>query len=149
MVLLAIAAGCSQAKLPQATTAPSEPSIQSPAEAGSSSIPPQSDRFAQAINTGMGAAILTQSAVSGLDWNLVASRWQKAIALLKSLPTSHPKKALAQQKIAEYQRGLTYAERQAVSNSKLNPSPNTITPVSLASRKTNLASTTPSRTASK
>lgn len=144
MVLLAIAAGCSQTQLPQATRAPLEPSIQPPAEAGSSSIPPQSDRFSQAINTAMGAAILTQSALSGHDWNEVASRWQKAIALLKSLPTSHPKKALAQQKIAEYQRALTYAQQQALSNFKLKRPPNTTTPVSLVSRKTNLASKTPS-----
>jgi len=36
-----------------------------------------------------------------------------AIALMKAVPATNPNKALAQTKIAEYQRNLTYAKQQA------------------------------------
>jgi len=39
--------------------------------------------------------------------------WSNAIALMKAVPATNPNKALAQTKIAEYQRNLTYAKQQA------------------------------------
>jgi hypothetical protein len=66
----------------------------------------------------MDAATITQSAASRDDWKLVVSKWQQAIALLKTVPPSHPKKGLAQQKIGEYQRNLAYAKQQAVRSSR-------------------------------
>ena len=132
IALLAIAAGCSQAEPPQttavsnkpstptATTSPesSAPAKASPASASSAKQAPQDDPFPQAMDTAMGAATLTQSAIAQDDWNLIANQWQSAIALLKSVPTSHPKRALAQQKIAEYQGKLAYAKQQAALGSK-------------------------------
>jgi hypothetical protein len=86
------------------------------------------------MDTAMGAATLTQSAVSQDDWNLIASQWNRAIALLKSVPTSHPKRALAQQKIAEYQGKLAYAKQQAVVGSKPIASPISPPSTSVASQ---------------
>ncbi|AFZ19267.1 hypothetical protein [Allocoleopsis franciscana] len=132
ITLLGIAAGCSQAEPPQttvvsdkpstpaATTLPksSAPAKASPASTSFATPAPQADPFPQAMDTAMGAATLTQSAICQDDWNLIANQWQRAIVLLKSLPTSHPKRALAQQKIAEYQRKLAYAKQQVVVGSK-------------------------------
>lgn len=66
----------------------------------------------------MGAATIAQSAILPDDWKLVANQWQQAIALLKSVPASHPQKALAQKKIAEYQSNLAYANQQVVNSAK-------------------------------
>ncbi len=148
IALLAIAAGCSQVESPQtsavsdkpstpaAATSPesSAPGKASPASALSATPAPQADPFPQAMDTAMGAATLTQSAVSQDDWNLIASQWNRAIALLKSVPTSHPKRALAQQKIAEYQGKLAYAKQQAVVGSKPKVSPISPPSTSVASQ---------------
>jgi hypothetical protein len=79
---------------------------------------PQPDRFQDALDTAMSAATITQSAQSRDDWNLVVNRWETAINLLKAVPKSSPNYANAQKKIAEYQRNLTYAQKQANSTSK-------------------------------
>jgi hypothetical protein len=60
----------------------------------------------------MSAATLTQSAVSKEDWELVSSKWQNAISLLKQLPNSSPNYVKAQVKIQEYERNLNYARQQ-------------------------------------
>jgi clan AA aspartic protease (TIGR02281 family) len=67
------------------------------------------------------AATLAQSAQSVIDWQLVITRWQEAIDLLKSVPSSSSYHKNAQSKIAEYQRNLRVAEQQSarpVSNSE-------------------------------
>lgn len=120
ILLLVIAVGCSQPESPQATGVSPEPSKpiaatspKPPTSVKALSAPasfPQSDPFPEVIDTAMDAATITQSAVSPDDWKLVVSKWQQAIALLKTVPPSHPKKALAQQKIGEYQRNLAYAK---------------------------------------
>ena len=79
----------------------------------STSSKPQPETFSQALDRGMGAAVIAQSASSNEDWNLVASEWQKAIALLKAVPTSSPNYAKAQKKIVEYQKNLAIAEQKA------------------------------------
>jgi len=83
-----------------------------------SSEPPtlsqQTDPFQTAVNKAMSAATLTQSATLKDDWNLVASEWKEAIALMKAVPFSHPQHAVAQQKAIEYQRNLDYAQKNAV-----------------------------------
>lgn len=43
----------------------------------------------------------------------MVSQWTDALKLMKALPVSSPYKAIAQKKIAEYQRNLTYAQQQA------------------------------------
>jgi uncharacterized protein (DUF2237 family) len=75
--------------------------------------PSQTDPFQKAVNKGMNAATLTQSAKSKDEWNLVASEWQEAIALMKAVPLSHAQHTTAQQKAIEYQRNLDYAQKNA------------------------------------
>lgn len=74
----------------------------------------QDDSFRQAVNAAMSAAVLTQSAISKEDWDLVVSRWESAITLLKKVPESSPNYTTAQAKIQEYQRNLNYAQQQVV-----------------------------------
>lgn len=78
----------------------------------STSSKPQPETFSQALDRGMGAAVIAQSASSNEDWNLVASEWQKAIALLKAVPKSNPNYAMAQKKSVEYQRNLVIAQQK-------------------------------------
>ena len=146
---LAIAAGCSQPDSPESTatptaaTSPKSSAVAGAARKPASSPTPQSDSFLQAIDSAISAATLTQSAVSKDDWKLIVSQWQRAISLLKFLPTSHPKRVLANQKIVEYQRNLAYAQQQAARVSKPNTSPSTTAPVAVVSKTTN-ANTIPS-----
>ncbi|NJL54955.1 hypothetical protein HC928_07035 [bacterium] len=64
----------------------------------------------------MSAAELTQTARTSENWTLVADKWQRAIALLQSIPPSDPTYPQAQQKITEYGNNLAYAQ-QALNNS--------------------------------
>lgn len=74
---------------------------------------PQSDVFREAVNKAISAAQLTQSAKSKAEWNQVASEWESAIALMKTVPESSQNYALAQKKAIEYQGNLEYANRAA------------------------------------
>jgi hypothetical protein len=76
---------------------------------------PQRDFFGEAVNKAMSAATTTQSAKSKDEWNLVASEWQEAIALMKAVPPCHPQHSVAQQKAVDYQRNLDYAQKNAAS----------------------------------
>lgn len=76
---------------------------------------PKSDPFSAALDRGMGAAVLAQSASTEDDWKLVASKWQEAIGLLKTVPQKHPNYGKVQNKIAEYQRNLAIARQKAAS----------------------------------
>ncbi len=79
------------------------------------SQPPLSakDTYERGLDAAYSAASLGQSAQSPEDWQLVMSRWQEAIKLLKGVPSSSPYHAIAQPKIAEYQRNLGIAQQQA------------------------------------
>jgi hypothetical protein len=79
------------------------------ASTSSATSSPQHDFFGEAVNKAMSAATITQSATSKDDWNLVASQWQEAIALMKAVPGASPNYALAQKKVVEYQPNLEYA----------------------------------------
>ncbi|HBB30820.1 MAG TPA: hypothetical protein DDZ80_17110 [Cyanobacteria bacterium UBA8803] len=72
----------------------------------------QSDRFSEALDSAISAATIAQSAQSPDDWNLVSSRWQTAIELLKTVSKSSPNYTTAQKKITEYQRNMAYAQQQ-------------------------------------
>ena len=126
-VLLALTTSCASSE-PSKTT-PSTPTsrkLSTPASspvASKVSLPklsptPKPERFQEALDSAMGAATIAQSAESKDDWNLVASRWQSAIALLKTLPKSSSNYAKAQKKIPEYQRNLAYAQQQIKNPSK-------------------------------
>lgn len=69
--------------------------------------------FDLALDKAAAAVSISQSAQSSDDWNLVASQWQEAIALMKSVPTASSEQAIAKIKIVEYQRHLKYATQQA------------------------------------
>ena len=79
------------------------------------SQPPLSakDTYERGLDAAYSAASLGQSAQSPEDWQLVMIRWQEAIKLLKGVPSSSPYHAIAQSKIAEYQRNLGIAQQQA------------------------------------
>jgi signal peptidase I len=72
----------------------------------------QVDSFQEAIETGMIAANLTQSAKTKKEWDLVAKQWQKAIELLKSVSNSSANYGKAQIKIEEYSKNLKYANQR-------------------------------------
>ncbi|NEU84471.1 hypothetical protein G1O98_37240 [Nostoc sp. UIC10630] len=74
----------------------------------------QTDTFREAVSKAINAANLTQSAKSPDEWKTVVSQWETAIALMKTVPSSSPNYAIAQQKIIEYQKNITYAQKNAV-----------------------------------
>lgn len=71
------------------------------------------DAFQVAVERAASASRIGQSAQSRDDWRLVANRWQQAIALMKAIPASSSNRPQAQQKLAQYQQNLAYAQRQA------------------------------------
>ncbi|MBD2071188.1 hypothetical protein H6F93_27360 [Leptolyngbya sp. FACHB-671] len=83
----------------------------------------ESSSFQAALDTGMSAAIAAQTAVSQDDWNLVASRWQRAIAQLETIPTSAANYERVQQKIAEYRRNMMVAQLRAQGHVAAVPTP--------------------------
>lgn len=70
--------------------------------------------YERALDSAQSAATITQSAQSADDWNLALSRWRQAVDLLQAVPKSSPYYAIAKSKIAQYQRYLTYAQKQAI-----------------------------------
>lgn len=153
VVLLALTTACSSSGQSQDTssaetspklTAPTRSPRISKAKASSPdpSPTPQVERFQDALDTAMGAATIAQSAQSKDDWNLVVSRWQSAISLLKAVPKSSANYAIAQKKIAEYQRNLAYAQKQG--NSGLKPTGKaTSLPMAAVSRQTSPSAPAP------
>lgn len=83
-----------------------------PVSATTATVQPEVDPFREAINYAQEAADLTQRAISLDEWHEVASLWRSAIAELKMVPETHPRSALAREKIAEYQHNLRYASQQ-------------------------------------
>jgi predicted aspartyl protease len=71
------------------------------------------DPFQQALERAASASTMGQAAQSRDDWRLVANRWQQAIQLMQTVPSSSPHQSQASQKLAEYKRNLAYAQRQA------------------------------------
>lgn len=74
---------------------------------------PHVDPYQQAMLKADGARNLSQSAASPDDWQLVASRWQQATVLMKSVPASSPNYQYVKTRLAEYQRQLRSAQNQA------------------------------------
>ncbi len=84
-------------------------SVQAPAASASN----QPSSFDLALDKADSASSISQSAQSSDDWQLVASQWQDAIALMQTLPSNSPYKAIAKTKITEYQQRLIHAQQQA------------------------------------
>ena len=76
----------------------------------------QLDYYQRAQNKADSAVSIGQSAQSPGDWQLVASRWQQAIAFLQAIPPDSPQRDRALTKIAEYQGHLARAQERAQSN---------------------------------
>jgi len=95
------------------TVGQTQPSISSSPSSSSPTLSSQPEPFQNAVNQALHAATLTQSAQTPEEWDIVVSHWQDAIALMDTVPPSHPKHSLAQQKVAEYQENLNYAQKNA------------------------------------
>lgn len=119
VVLLALMSGCSieqtQATSPSPTQTPSlftEPAP-TPVTSAAPLPSPQTDPFQDANDKAIGAATVSQSAQSKYDWEIVLGMWSEAIILMKAVPKSSSNYALAQKKLAEYQRNLAVAKQNA------------------------------------
>ena len=97
--------------VPPAVEPAAAPAMPKPQAVPPSELAPSS--FELGLDKAAGAVSISQSAQSPDDWNLVASQFQEAIALMKKVRRQSPDFALAQAKISEYQRKYKYALRQA------------------------------------
>ncbi len=70
-------------------------------------------RYGQALDQGMAAAVATQTAQSASDWRQVQGQWEGAIASLSAIPSRSDRFAAAQQKRQEYEKNLAYAAQVA------------------------------------
>ncbi len=82
--------------------------------------------YQQALDKAAAATSISQSAQSKDDWMLVVKRWQEAIALLKTVPTTAPEQVQAKGKLTEYERNLKAATRAAGTVTRSRPSTTTI-----------------------
>lgn len=69
--------------------------------------------FRDAVNYATSAAEKAQTAETPQQWRQVANLWEKAIAGMKSVPTSRDEYNMAQEKVKEYQKYLQYAQQNA------------------------------------
>lgn len=95
---------------PKAAPASGPPKPASPAPKAAA---PKPDSWREAVNKAQNAAILAQTAQSQNEWIAVASEWQKAVGLMRAVPSTSPNYQKAQQKAAEYQANLIVANRRA------------------------------------
>ncbi|MEA5450352.1 retropepsin-like aspartic protease [Leptolyngbya sp. CCNP1308] len=81
------------------------------------------DTFREAVNRATSAVAIGQSAQSSADWQLAASRWQQAIALMEQVPSNSPNQAQAKTKAQEYKQHLASAQRRATGSIVPAPAP--------------------------
>ncbi|MEG4535496.1 hypothetical protein [Microcoleus sp. D2_18a_D3] len=107
--------GAPQPASPAPKPAPTAAAPASPAPASGPAKPaaPKPDSWREAVNTAQKAAISAQKAQSQNEWIAVASEWQQAVKLMRSVPSTSPNYQKAQQKAAEYQANLIVANRRA------------------------------------
>jgi hypothetical protein len=74
----------------------------------------QPSLFELGLDKASGAFNISQTAQSIADWDLVASQYQDAIALMKKIERGNPYFAIAQSKITEYQRKVQYAQLRTI-----------------------------------
>lgn len=113
-ILLAGVAGCRSNQTDQSIAPISSPSPSSSAIAAP--IPPDpatlQATYKLALEKANSAKNISQTALTEDDWTLVTSRWQQAIALLKSLPAAAPYQLLAKNKLKEFEREFATAQKQ-------------------------------------
>lgn len=78
--------------------------------------------YDRAMDAAYSAETIGESAQSAGDWQLAIARWQEAIGLLKKVPSSSSYHAIAQPKIAQYQRNLGVAQQKATRPGSSTPS---------------------------
>jgi hypothetical protein len=106
---------------PATLTAPSAPDPSAPDPAIPDPLPSSASPtatasatpFRDAVNMAMAAATKTQTAVTSDEWQQTAQLWQQSIDLLGKVPADDANYAIAQQKINEYRRNLSYAQQRA------------------------------------
>jgi len=104
------ASPASTSPAPKVAPASPAPKAASPAPKAAA---PKPDSWREAVNNAQKAAILAQTAQSQNEWIAVASEWQKAVGLMRAVPSTSPNHQKAQQKAAEYQANLIVANRRA------------------------------------
>ncbi len=110
---ICLSVGCAASEVSPPAAPEPAPTATGAAAPPAAAPPVRANTFEDALDVGFGAATLTQSAQTAADWQLVASQWQRAIALLQSLPADHPQYQAAQAKIAEYQQNLAVAQQRS------------------------------------
>ncbi len=73
--------------------------------------PVQADPFVLGTENALQASKLVQVAKTKAEWQQVADYWGSAVTFMQTVPASHPKYAIAQKKVIEYQSNLDYAKR--------------------------------------
>jgi YVTN family beta-propeller protein len=76
---------------------------------------PKSDPYYLAINQASNAVKQGEKAKTRQDWRRAAEEWWQAIALMEKVPAAHPKYAIAQQKVAQYERNLAMVAKDRLS----------------------------------
>ncbi|PZV11694.1 MAG: aspartyl protease [Leptolyngbya sp.] len=113
-IVMAGVAGCRSNQTSQPIAPVSSPSS-SPASLAAS-IPPDpatlQTTYKLALEKAGSARNISQTALTEDDWTLVSSRWQQAIALLKSLPAAAPYQLLAKNKLKEFEREFAMAQKK-------------------------------------
>lgn len=69
--------------------------------------------FPQGVRLATLASEKAQTAKSKEDWASIAQTWQQAIEAMQAVPDGDPNFAVAQKKVAEYQKNLNYAQQNA------------------------------------
>lgn len=92
-----------------ATILPNSPVPAIVSTATNSPVP--DDPFVLATENAMQASKLVQVAKTKAEWQKVADDWASAVNFMQVVPASHPKYAIAQKKVLEYQANLDYAKR--------------------------------------
>jgi hypothetical protein len=138
--LLVLLVSCSSEETPTPSPVASAPVKSAKAKASPTSTPTPvpsapSNILEVAADKAEGAVTVSKSAQSPEDWALVAAYWQDAIAVLKTVPDADPRKAQANQKIAEYQSNLTTAQQKAGGDSSATKTPASPTPKPSAAAK--------------
>lgn len=124
--LLVMMVGCASEEAPAPSPVASTPKKSAKANASPTPTPvpsAPSNILEVAADKAEGAVTVSKSAQSPEDWALVAAYWQDAITLLKTVPDPDPRKAQANQKIAEYQRNLATAQQKSGIKSQATKTP--------------------------
>jgi hypothetical protein len=86
-------------------------SVNEASVAAEEDAPTADELWHRALDSGMSAARLAQTAISPQDWELVSSRWGRAIQTLQAIPEDASNYAEAQAKIEQYNQNQQIAQQ--------------------------------------